>query len=175
VQPPTGSPRARPIRLAILDDNPFVRRPGGEIHPKAALFHRFAEAVVAAGPFEPATYLIPVADAPADGRPPPLGPVDQARLRVVPTLPFDGIAGYLRRGPTLARRNWPIVRDAIRPVDLVWIKTPASNALLAALAARRAHRPFFTWVAGSARAVVGGQRRGVASSRRRAPRMPTTA
>jgi glycosyltransferase involved in cell wall biosynthesis len=161
VQPPAGAPRSRLIRLAILDDNPFVRAPSGEIHPRAALFHRFAEAVVATGPFEPATYLIPVADAPAEGAVPPLGPVDQRRLHVVPTTPFNGIAGYIRRGPSLARRNWPIVRDAIRPVDLVWIKTPASNALLAALAARRARRPFFTWIAGSARAVVSGQSRSI--------------
>jgi glycosyltransferase involved in cell wall biosynthesis len=159
VQPATGSPHARPIRLAILDDNPFVRLPDGEVRPRAALFHRFAEAVVAAGPFEPATYLIPVADLSSGETAPPLGPVDQHRLHVAPTAPFEGIAGYLRHGPALARRNWPIVRDAVRGVDLVWIKAPASNALLALVAARRARRPFFTWVAGSARAVVAGQPR----------------
>jgi glycosyltransferase involved in cell wall biosynthesis len=159
VQPATGDPRARLIRLAILDDNPFVRLANGEIRPRAALFHRFAEAVVAAGPFEPARYLIPVADLSSGEAEPSLGPVDQDRLRVVPTASFEGIAGYLRHGPGLARRNWPIVRDAVRGVDLVWIKAPASNALLALVAARRARRPFFTWVAGSARAVVAGQPR----------------
>jgi glycosyltransferase involved in cell wall biosynthesis len=85
--------------------------------------------------------------------------VDETRLQVVPTAPFDGIAGYVRHVPTLVRRNWPVIRAAVEGVDLVWIKAPASNALLALTAARRAKRPYFTWVAGSARAVVGGQRR----------------
>jgi glycosyltransferase involved in cell wall biosynthesis len=146
------------IRLAILDDNPFVELPDGTVHPRAATFHRFAEAVVAAGPFERADYLVPVttSDATTD---PATPAVDPDRLRVVPTSPFDGIAGYLRSSPRLARRNWPVIRDTVAGSDLVWIKAPASNATLAAIAARRAGRPFFTWVAGSAQAVARGQTR----------------
>ncbi|NJD27528.1 MAG: glycosyltransferase family 4 protein [Chloroflexi bacterium] len=151
---------ARLIRLAILDDNPFVRLPSGEIRPRAATFHRFAEAVVAAGPFAAAAYLIPVAD--GDGAlSPGLPPVDPSRLRIVATAPFDGIAGYLRRWPSLVRHNWPLVRSAVVEADLVWIKAPASNGPLAAVAARRRRIPYFTWVAGSAHAVVRGQRRGM--------------
>lgn len=152
------APSGRLIRLAIVDDNPFVGLPDGEIRPRAATFHRFAEAVVAAGPFEPARYLIPVMDIdPAAA--PALPPLDRQRLEVVPTAPFNGISGYLSHLPLLAWRNWPILRGSIADADLVWIKAPASNALLALAAARRAHRPFFTWIAGSARAVVRGQRR----------------
>src|SRR4029077_10618750 len=78
-----------------------------------------------------------------------------------PTTQFDGIAGYVRVAPRLVRRNWPILRDAIRGADLLWIKAPASNAALAATAAQRAGVPRFTWVAGSAREVVRGQDRGL--------------
>ncbi len=149
----------RPIRLAVVDDNPFVRDADGRVRPAAALFSRFVETVVAVGPFEPAVYLAPVRDLGPDDPPPALAPVDARVLRVVGTAPFDGIAGYLPRSASLARRNWPVIRDAIAGVDLAWIKAPASNAPLAALACRRAGVPRFTWVAGSVRAVVGGQER----------------
>jgi glycosyltransferase involved in cell wall biosynthesis len=157
VHEPKG-PSGRLIRLAIVDDNPFVALPDGEIRPRAATFHRFAEAVVAAGPFEPATYLIPVRNI-AESEAPALSPIDRERLHVVRTSPFQGIAGYLSHLPSLTWRNWPILRRSIAVADLVWIKAPASNALLALVASRRSHRPYFTWVAGSARAVVRGQRR----------------
>lgn len=156
VPAPDGSP-ARPIRLAILDDNPFVRSLDGRVHPRAALFHRFAEAVVGAGPFAPAAYLVPVRDLAPDEAPPTLEAVDGGRLTVVPTVPFEGIEGYLRHGPALVRRNWPIIRDAIAGADLVWIKAPASNAAIVAIACRIARVPRFTWVAGSVRDVVRGQ------------------
>jgi glycosyltransferase involved in cell wall biosynthesis len=149
----------RRIRLTILDDNPFVALPDGEIRPRAATFHRFAAAVVAAGPFERARYLIPVAQLRAHEGSPSTAPVDPSRLDVVPTASFKGVAGFLARAPILARRNWPLIRDAISGSDLVLVKAPASNSLFALVAARRARVPLVTWVAGSARAVVGGQRR----------------
>jgi glycosyltransferase involved in cell wall biosynthesis len=159
-----AQPRREPgVRLAILDDNPFVRLPNGDIRPRAALFHRFAEAVVARGGLGAADYLIPVADLAAGEPEPPLRPIDPTHLRVVPTAPFRGIAGYLRRAPILGARNWRVIRRTVNGADLVWIKTPASNAILAAVAARGSHVPFFSWVAGSARAVVGGQDRPPAS------------
>lgn len=140
------------IRMVILDDNPFLRGPDGAIRPKAATFHDFAAAVIAAGPFQtPATYLAPVTDTPVT---PPTTPVDDRLLEVVRTEPFDGAADYLRRLPLVARRNWPIIRSAIAAADLLWIKAPASNALMAALAASRVRAPRFVWVAGSATAVV---------------------
>ncbi len=152
-------PAGRALRLAILDDNPFVRLADGSIRPRAATFHRFAEAVVAAGPFDPATYMVPVADL-APGEPEPdRSSIDPARLRVVPTAPFNGVAGYLRHAFPLSRANWPVIRRAVAGADLLWIKAPASNALLGRLAARRSHRPWFAWIAGSARAVVRGQHR----------------
>jgi glycosyltransferase involved in cell wall biosynthesis len=149
------------IRLAILDDNPFVRDPRDDtIRPASATFHTFAEAVVAAGPFGRADYLVPVADGHDRPALPQLGnPVDVGLLRVVATAPFEGISGYLRSSPGLVRRNWPIIRATIGSADLVWIKAPASNAALAALACRRARVARFTWVAGSVRDVVRGQRR----------------
>jgi hypothetical protein len=109
---------ARPIRLAILDGNPFVRDAEGRIHPVAALFHRFVETVVAIGPFEPAAYLAPVRDV-AEGEPAPaLRAVDPEWLRILPTDPFEGVAGYLRRAPIHAARNWPVIRSAVSAADL---------------------------------------------------------
>jgi len=161
VEGPEAGPTPRRIRLAILDDSPFLRFADGRVGPKAATFHRFAEAVVAMGGFERAAYLVPVeAAGPGNERgDEPRSLVDPGRLTVVATAPFDGIAGYVRHAPGLARRNWPVIRDAVDGADLVWIKAPASNALLALRAARRSHTPFFTWVAGSARAVVRGRDR----------------
>jgi glycosyltransferase involved in cell wall biosynthesis len=149
----------RAIRLAILDDNPFVRLADGTIRPRAATFHRFAEAVVAAGPFDPAAYMIPVAGLAPGEAAPDRSIVDLSRLKVVPTAPFDGVAGYLQHALPLTRANWPVIRRAVTVADLVWIKLPASNALLGWLAASRSRRHWFSWVAGSARAVVRGQHR----------------
>jgi glycosyltransferase involved in cell wall biosynthesis len=79
------------------------------------------------------------------------------RLRVVGTAPFSGIGGYLRRAPSLLRANARILRPVIGSADLVWIKVPASNALLAGWLAWRAGVPRFGYVAGSARAVARGR------------------
>lgn len=154
--PPAVDGTRGAVRLAVLDDNPFVRDASGAVRPRAALFHRFAAAVVARGGLPPATYLAPVGDLTDGASPPTLDAIDPACLRIVPTAPFAGIAGYLRHGPSLTRQNWPIIRDAVAEADLLWIKAPASNAVLAALAARQADVPRFTWVAGSVRDVVAG-------------------
>jgi glycosyltransferase involved in cell wall biosynthesis len=79
------------------------------------------------------------------------------RLEVVGTAPFDGIAGYVRHAPSLLRANAAPLRRAIASADLVWIKVPASNALLAAWLAWRAGVPRFGYVAGSALAVARGR------------------
>jgi len=156
---------ARPIRLAIIDDNLFVRMPDGEVRPRAALFHRFAEAVINGGPFATADYLVPVADLRLGEEPPGLEAVDPTRLRVVPTRPFRGIADYVAHAPIMAASNWPVVRGVVGRADLVWIKAPASNAPLVALACRRARVPRFIWVAGSVGDVARSQaRRGLAGT-----------
>jgi glycosyltransferase involved in cell wall biosynthesis len=149
----------RPIRLAILDDNPFVRLPDGDVRPRASLFHLFVEAVIRNGPFAPADYLVPVAELGADEPPPGLDAVDERCLRVVATRPFRGIADYMAHAPVMAASNWPLVRRTVGTADLVWIKAPASNAALVGLACRRARVPRFTWVAGSVRDVARSQAR----------------
>jgi glycosyltransferase involved in cell wall biosynthesis len=149
----------RPIRLAILDDNPFVSTAEGTVHPVDATFHRFAAAVVAAGPFEPARYLVPVREADPTAGPPRLGPVDGERLHVTPTRPNAGAADYLAHLPQMTRSNWPVLRDAASWADVMWIKVPASNALAAAIACRLDRVPRFAWVAGSTLSVVRSQRR----------------
>lgn len=158
--PGRPGPVRRPIRLTIIDDNPFLRTPDGRVHPRAATFHRFAEAVVRAGPFGIARYVIPVRDADDDAQSPnvdrvtSLQAVDESLLRIVPSAPFDGAAGYLRHLPSMWRHNLPLLRRTLRGEHLVWIKVPGSNGAAAALAAGALAVPHFTYVVGSVREVV---------------------
>ena len=148
------------IRVVVVDDNPHVRWEG-RVYPVNATFHRFLSAVldVPGQNGSPAiaeiVHCVPLREA---TEPPGTLPLDQ-RLRVVGTAPFDGIAGYLRHLPGLTRANRPILRGAIGAADLVWIKVPASNAILAVAVARRAGVPRFTYVAGRARDVARAQAR----------------
>lgn len=150
------------IRLVVIDDNPHLAWEG-RTWPANATFGRFLPALLEVpGPGGlPAVaridHCVPVR--PADRAPATL-PLD-ARIQVVATAPFDGIAGYLRQAPALLRRNAAILRPVIRGADLVWIKVPASNAPLAAALARAAGVPRFGYVAGSAAEVARGQERGL--------------
>lgn len=166
-------PRRGPVRLTIVDDNPFLRRPDGTVRPRAATFHRFAEAVVRAGPFGAARYVIPVRDAGSDegreagasGGDAPwsrLDTVDESLLRIVPSAPFEGAAGYLMRLPQMWRHNLPLLRRALSGEHLVWIKVPGSNGAAAAMVADALGVPLFAYVVGSVREVV-------AASPRRGP------
>lgn len=142
------------VRLAVLDDGQFVRNSAGEVRPVAATFNRFVEAVARSGQFGTVRYLVPVGW--GDSM---LDPVDESVLEVVPTAPFRGIADYLVRSAYLTARNWRPIDRAVAESDLVWLRLPASNALLALNAARRHGTPHFSWVAGSVEAVARAQRR----------------
>lgn len=146
------------IRVVVVDDNPHVTW-NGRVHPVNATFHRFLSAVldVPGHPVESIVHAVPLR---AASEPPRTLALDE-RLEVVGTAPFDGIAGFLRHAPSITRRNRPVLRSALRGADLLWLKVPASNAILAAWLARRAGVPRFVYVAGSARDVVRGQRRGL--------------
>jgi len=149
------------IRIVVIDDNPHLAWEG-RTWPANATFGRFLPALLEVpGPGGlPAVaridHCVPVR--PADRAPTTL-PLD-ARIHVVATAPFDGIAGYLRHAPALLRRNAAILRPVIRGADLVWLKVPASNAPLAAALARAAGVPRCGYVAGSAAEVAAGQGRG---------------
>ena len=148
------------IRVAILDDAPYVSW-NGQVHAVNATFHRFAAALLdvrdASG--EPIVERV-VLTAPV--RPalvaPETLPVDR-RIRVVPTEPFDGIAGYLRRAPVMVAGNAPRLRRAFRDCDVVLLRLPASNGLLGAVLAVALGRPRIAFVVGSVRDVVAGQGR----------------
>jgi glycosyltransferase involved in cell wall biosynthesis len=148
------------IRLAVLDDNPYVEWQG-RVYPASSTFDMFLAALldVPGGHIDAIILCAPVR--PADS-PPTRPPVD-ARLRVVATTPFDGIAGYLRSMPSIVRRNAPILREAFSGADLVWIRVPSSNAPLAAWLARAGRLPRFGFVTGSARSVAASQRRAPAN------------
>jgi glycosyltransferase involved in cell wall biosynthesis len=78
----------------------------------------------------------------------------------VATEPFDGIAGYLRRAPLLVAGGAPRLRRAVAGADVVLLRLPASNGLLAALVAAARGVPRVSYVVGSVREVVAGQARG---------------
>ncbi len=146
------------IRVVVVDDNPHVSW-HGRVYPVNATFHRFLSAVldVPGAPVASIVHAVPLR--PATEAPRTL-PLDE-RLEVVGTERFDGIAGFLRRAPAITRRNAPILRSALAEADLLWLKVPASNALLATWLARRARVSRCVYVAGSALHVVAGQRRGL--------------
>jgi len=148
------------IRLVVIDDNPHVRWEG-RVYPVNATFHRFLAGFLdlPGSPVSSIVHAVPLGEAVAPPRTLPLDP----RLDVVGTAPFDGIAGYLRHAPRLAKQNARILRPVIASGDLVWIKVPASNALVGAWLAWRAGVPRFAYVAGSARAVARGQGLGLSA------------
>lgn len=139
------------IRLLVVDDNPHLAW-HGRIHPLNATFHRFLAAVldVPGRPVASLVHVVPLRDAIG---PPHSLPVDD-RIDVVGSAPFDGIGGYLRHVRSINRRNARLLEREIELADLLWIKVPASNGLLAARIARRLGTPRFGWVAGSARQVA---------------------
>lgn len=147
------------IRLAVLDDGLFVRTHAGELRPLSATFHGFVEAVARSGAFAQVKYIVPVRELRIWEVEPALDPVDETMLETVPTTFFSGIADYLLRAAYVAGRNWPLIDRAIAGADLVWIRLPSSNALLALTAARRHGVPHFGWVAGSVAQVATAQRR----------------
>lgn len=143
----------------MLDDGLFVRTYSGSIHPIAATFHRYVEAVARTGTFERVRYLVPVRSLRIWENDPPLPAVDENVLEIVPTASFSGIVDYLARSPYLLPRNWPTIDRAIADSDLVWLRLPASNAPLALISARRRDLPHFAWIAGSVGDVARAQKR----------------
>jgi glycosyltransferase involved in cell wall biosynthesis len=148
------------IRVVVVDDNPHVSWQG-QVYPVNATFHRFLSAVLDV-PGAPVTSIVHCVPLRAASAPPATLPLDP-RLEVVGTAPFDGIGGYLRHAPSLVRQNARTLRPVIASADLVWIKTPASNALLAGWLALTAGVPRFGYVAGSALAVARGRGLGLPS------------
>jgi glycosyltransferase involved in cell wall biosynthesis len=146
------------IRVVVIDDNPHVRWEG-RVYPVNATFHRFLAGVldVPGAPVASIVHCVPLREANAAPATLPLDP----RLEVIGTASFEGIGGYLRRAPSLLRANAAVLRPVIASADLVWIKVPASNALLAGWLAWRAGVPRFGYVAGSALAVARGRRLGL--------------
>lgn len=149
------------LRVAVLDDAPYLAW-DGRTYAANATFHRFAAALLDVADADGAAAVATLALAApvrAAATLPATLPVDP-RIRVIPTEPFDGIAGYLRRAPLIAARNAPRLRDAVAGADVVLLRLPASNGLLAALAAVARGVPRVAYVVGSVREVVAGQQRG---------------
>ena len=149
------------IRLVVVDDSPHVSW-DGRIHPVNATCQHFVAGLLdlPGSPVAAVVSCVPVRAASAEaGDAVPATLALDPRIRVVATAPFDGIQGYLRHLPAMLRANRPVLRAALADADLVWIKVPASNALLAATLARGTGVPRFGYVAGSAQQVAAAQQR----------------
>ena len=156
------------LRVVVLDDAPYVWW-DGRAHAVNATFHRFLAALLDAAEREgsPVSLVLVAPVRPAAAAPASLA-VDP-RIAMVATVPFDGIAGYVRRAPVLVARNAPRLRAALRGADVILLRLPASNGPLAALAAVARGVPRVAYVVGSVRDVVAGQeRRGAAGPAARA-------
>jgi glycosyltransferase involved in cell wall biosynthesis len=151
------APRLGGIHVAVIDDNPHVSWEG-KTYPVDATFGRFLPALLEVDDgIASIDHCVPLR--PVDA-PPARLPTDP-RLRIVGTAPFDGIAGYLRDAARLTRENRRILEPVVAAADLVFIKVPASNALLAGWLSGRARTPRLGYVAGSALAVARGRRLGL--------------
>jgi glycosyltransferase involved in cell wall biosynthesis len=148
-----------PVRLAVLDDNQYVRSYAHETRPVSSTFNQFVEAVGRSPRVDRVNYLIPVRNLRIWEVEPALEAVDESIVDIVRTHPFDGITDYLLRAGWLTASNWAPIDRAIAGADLVWLRLPASNALLALTAARRRRVPVFSWIAGSVGDVNAAQRR----------------
>jgi glycosyltransferase involved in cell wall biosynthesis len=154
-----AGPAATKPRLAVLDDNLYVRTQTGEVRPLSATFNRFVQAVAETGEFERVRYIVPVRRLREWEVEPALEAVDESLLEIVPTAWFSGISDYVLRAPLMYQRNAGPIDRAVADSDLLWLRLPASNALLALRAARRRGVAHFGWLAGSAAGVARGARR----------------
>jgi glycosyltransferase involved in cell wall biosynthesis len=143
----------------VLDDGLFVHTQVDDIRPLSATFNRFVEAVARTGAFERVRYIVPVRELRIYEVEPAHDPIDESALEVIPTTFFSGIGDYLLRAGWVAGRNWRPIERAIADSDLLWLRLPASNALLALAAARRHGVPYFGWLAGSVASVAHAQPR----------------
>lgn len=143
-----------PVRLVVLDDNHFVRTYARETRPASETFNQFVEAVARSPRIGHVRYMVPIRHLRIWEVEPALDPVDESVLDIVPTAPFGGIADQILRAGWLAARNWRPIESAIADANLLWLRLPAPNALLALTAARRRGVPVFSWIDGSTDAVI---------------------
>jgi len=67
---------------------------------------------------------------------------------VAPTFPYVRLAEYVRKLPLALRHNFPVLIKAIRPGDLVLIRVPAANGMLAYVIARAFRKPVVIFLVG---------------------------
>jgi hypothetical protein len=149
---------ASALRVVVLDDAPYVSWEG-RVHAVNATFHRFLAAVLDAAELEEAAIALVLAVPIRPAAAPPATLAVDPRIAVVAMAPFDGIADFLRRAPILVARNAPRLRRALGDADLLLLRLPASNGLLAALAAVARSVPRVAYVVGSVGDVVAAQQR----------------
>lgn len=132
--------RSATHRLVVLDDGHLAPiAEGGYYTPAGGDFYRFAAEFTRR--FSTVELCMPVIGRNRCG-----GSVGAAT--VVPLFPHGSTAGYLRHFPRALAHNIPVLRRAIADADLVWLRLPAQNGLLAYLIARRRHTPVAMAVVG---------------------------
>ena len=149
------------LRVAILDDAPYLTWDGRTMpRTPPSTASRPPSSTSATPTGRPAVGQVVLAAPVRDGGPRRPGRCPSTRASgSSPTLPFDGIAGYLRRAPILVARNAPRLRRALAGADVVLLRLPASNGLLGATLAAGLGIPRVAFVVGSVADVVAGQGR----------------
>lgn len=142
---PPGGARDRLPSVVVIDDTPIVRD-GHILRPGRGDFYRFAMLFVTNA--RKLTLCMPVRDVPSpwrrDRQATPLG----SGIELAGTFPYTRVTEYVRRLPFALVRNIPVLRRAIRSADLVVIRLPAANGLLAFTMAALYRRPCVTFVVG---------------------------
>lgn len=120
------------LSLAVVDDNSFVCGPDG-IRPRAGDFYRFMLFFRSLG--AEITLCSPVLT--ADNSAAVQSPVQlEPGAMLVWTFPYERVVEYVRKLPAVVRHNGPVFARVMRSADLVLIRLPAANGLLAFSLAR---------------------------------------
>jgi glycosyltransferase involved in cell wall biosynthesis len=135
-------------RLAVVPESHFRVRQGQLFAPNDTFF-RFVEAFDPY--FDRITLCSPaVADA-MDGT---TGYRVTYPFELAPTQPYGTWAGYAKHLPGIALRNFAVFQRVFARSDLVWIRHPSPNGLVAFLAARRVGVPTFLYLVSNLRATL---------------------
>lgn len=135
-----------PVRLVVLDDSQYVRTYAGDTRPVATRFNQFVEAIARSPRFSHVRLLAPVRRLRIWEVDPALEPVDESAVEIVRTEAFRGAGDYLLRAAWLLPRNWRTIESAVTKSDLLWLRLPAMNALLALAAAHEHGVPILSWI-----------------------------
>ncbi len=140
-------PPARPsgISLVFIDDNAFIFR-DGKLRTHRGDFYRFAAKL--GGAASGVTLCSPVMGLPRHHRRSHAQQLSIEGNVVIPTFPYLRLSHYIIKLPLALMQNIPALTRAIRGSDLVIIRVPAANAILAFIITRLLKKPIALFLVG---------------------------